>query len=110
MEPEEEFTKLRFLKLENLDIVHWNACSDNFPCLRQLVLDKCSKLQGIPSSVGEISSLESIEMKWCHISVATAAKVLEEEIEGLKVFILAECNNFPDHLMKPPRNSYFYSN
>lgn len=87
MGEEQVFSNLQFLKLENLDIVNWNAYSDNFPRLRKLVLNRCKKLHGIPVEMGEIDTLKVIEVKWCKESVATSAQALEEAIEGLKVFV-----------------------
>lgn len=84
---EEVFSNLQFLKLENLDIVHWNAYSENFPRLRQLVLNRCKKLEGIPMGMEEIDTIKVIEVNWCKESVATSAEALKEDIEGLKVFI-----------------------
>ncbi|KAI3467122.1 hypothetical protein Pfo_023785 [Paulownia fortunei] len=74
-----DFPKLKFLKLESLNIKHWNASSDNFPCLEQLVLQRCNKLVEIPSSLGDICSLGAITVQWCSHSAAKSAKQIQEE-------------------------------
>ncbi|CAI9102608.1 OLC1v1000903C1 [Oldenlandia corymbosa var. corymbosa] len=74
-----EFPKLKFLKLESLDVDEWDVSdSDHLPSLEQLVIVNCEKLEEIPSSVGEISTLKLIEMKWCSSSaMASATQILE---------------------------------
>ncbi|CAI9090480.1 OLC1v1025258C1 [Oldenlandia corymbosa var. corymbosa] len=74
-----EFPKLKFLKLESLDIVVWNAeAPDYLPFLEQLVVLRCPNLQEIPASFGEIATLKSIEIKWCSSPAMDSVKnVLE---------------------------------
>lgn len=77
-----EFQKLKFLKLESLDIELWNASSENLPCLEQLVVVSCRQLEEIPSYFGEIPTLQLIEMKWCSRSATDSVKqILEEQHE-----------------------------
>ena len=44
---EEEFPKLRFLKLSSLNVVNWTAfeCEECFPPLQKLVLERCPHLE-----------------------------------------------------------------
>ncbi|XP_027091926.2 late blight resistance protein R1-A-like [Coffea arabica] len=44
---EGKFQKLKFLKLESLDIVQWNATSEHLPFLEQLVVLSCGQLEEI---------------------------------------------------------------
>lgn len=60
-EEEEEFPNLKFMKLENLDIVRLNASSDNFPRLQELVLKKCAKLEYISDDLVELCTLKTIK-------------------------------------------------
>ncbi|KAG8365135.1 hypothetical protein BUALT_Bualt18G0072900 [Buddleja alternifolia] len=89
-----EFQQLRFLKLTRLSFVQWNvSSSDHFPKLCQLVLHYCETLKEIPSEIGEIPTLEMIEVKSCQISVAKSALQIQEEQrdmgnEHLRVLIL----------------------
>ncbi|KAI3451616.1 hypothetical protein Pfo_008281 [Paulownia fortunei] len=59
-----EFQQLRFLKLKWLGIVQWNvASSEHFPKLQRLVLRDCYCLQEIPCEIGEIVTLQLIELQ-----------------------------------------------
>ncbi|KAL3518755.1 hypothetical protein ACH5RR_021344 [Cinchona calisaya] len=84
---EGEFLKLKFLKLDNLNLVHWNADSDHLPNLHQLVLRRCKDLEEVPSSFDEIPTLQMIEVQECGQSLEESVKKIEEGIEGLKVLI-----------------------
>ncbi|KAL3501997.1 hypothetical protein ACH5RR_036446 [Cinchona calisaya] len=78
---EGEFQKLKFLKLCNLDIQEWNACSEHLPWLERLALHSCLCLEEIPSSAfGEISTLQSIEVKKCSSSIKQyVMQILDEQ-------------------------------
>ncbi|KAL3504640.1 hypothetical protein ACH5RR_034484 [Cinchona calisaya] len=76
---EGEFQKLKFLKLDTLDIKLWNASSEHLPSLEQLVVLSCLELEEIPSSFGEIPTLQLIEMKWCSSSATDSVKQILEE-------------------------------
>ncbi|KAL3501672.1 hypothetical protein ACH5RR_036121 [Cinchona calisaya] len=93
---EDEFCVLKFLKLDNLDIVQWNAYSDHLPNLQRLVLRSCKQLQDVPSGFGEISTLQMIELRWCSNSAENSVRAIQEEQlaygnEGFQVFV-----NIPD--------------
>ncbi|KAL3504557.1 hypothetical protein ACH5RR_034398 [Cinchona calisaya] len=75
---EGEFQKLKFLKLESLDIELWNAFGEHLPCLEKLVLINCRKLKEIPSAFGKIPTLQLIEMKWCSSSAMESVKQILE--------------------------------
>ncbi|KAI5670281.1 hypothetical protein M9H77_10645 [Catharanthus roseus] len=78
----EEFLNLKFLKLHHLNIQEWNTCTDPFPCLQQLVLDDCLYLPEIPSSFGEISSLNMIEVRYCSEGAERSAwEILNERLD-----------------------------
>ncbi|XP_059643323.1 putative late blight resistance protein homolog R1A-3 [Cornus florida] len=87
-----EFRTLRFLKLRGLDIEQWNACSNHFPQLQRLVLDCCKQLKEIPSGLGDVPTLEMIQLQYCSSSAETSARQIQEEQEslgndGLKIFV-----------------------
>ncbi|CAI9108642.1 OLC1v1008300C1 [Oldenlandia corymbosa var. corymbosa] len=49
---EGEFLNLKYLKLDALNIVHWDASVDNLlPQLQQLIVQNCEKLEEIPSDL-----------------------------------------------------------
>ncbi|KAG8383915.1 hypothetical protein BUALT_Bualt04G0063700 [Buddleja alternifolia] len=75
-----EFQQLRFLKLVELEFAQWNvSLSEHFPKLQQLLLHDCSNLQEIPSEMGEIETLQLIEVDGCRRSVAESAEQIQEE-------------------------------
>ncbi|KAL2493294.1 NB-ARC domain-containing protein [Abeliophyllum distichum] len=76
---EDEFQKLKVLKLSWVDNREWNAPSDTFPILQQLVLRHCNYLENIPSSFGEIPTLQMIEVHDCKQSVEESARNIQEE-------------------------------
>ncbi|KAL8265929.1 hypothetical protein R6Q59_003273 [Mikania micrantha] len=85
------FANLKFLKLQGLDFVKWEASSAQFPRLQRLVVSHCSRLQEIPAGIGEILTLELIEVSWCGESTVESAITIQKEQERngndfLKVF------------------------
>ncbi|XP_027099866.1 uncharacterized protein [Coffea arabica] len=89
---EGEFPELKFLKLDSLNIVEWNASSDHLPNLQHLVLRKCENLKEVPIDFMNIPTLQLIEVQLCGESVEESLRRLKEEqleygIEDLKVLI-----------------------
>ncbi|XP_059650668.1 putative late blight resistance protein homolog R1B-17 [Cornus florida] len=87
-----EFRKLRFLKFQGLFIKRWNTCNDHFVNLQTLVLNDCQWLEEIPSSLGDIPTLEMIQVRWCNHSAEDSARQIQEEQkmmgnDGLKILI-----------------------
>lgn len=76
---EGEFLRLKFLKLENLNIAQWNASSDHLPQLQHLILRSCRQLEEVPSGFLDSSTLEIIEVQLCTRSVGESVKWLQEE-------------------------------
>ncbi|KAJ9552079.1 hypothetical protein OSB04_016124 [Centaurea solstitialis] len=76
---EQRFRQLKFLKLEWSDIEKWEASSTSFPCLKRLSLHYCKHLEEIPIEIGEIETLELIEINWCSNSVVESIKRIQEE-------------------------------
>ncbi|XP_016472371.2 putative late blight resistance protein homolog R1B-16 [Nicotiana tabacum] len=79
------FVNLRFLKIEHSSIKHWNMSVDSFPCLEQLVLRWCDKLEEIPSSFGCMPSLQRIEAHCCCPSATkSAVKIRNMQRDDMK--------------------------
>ncbi|KAK4425892.1 putative late blight resistance proteinR1B-12 [Sesamum alatum] len=79
-EPTEgEFSSLQFLLLEKLNLVQWRANETHFPRLRHLVIRECSALEEIPRAIGEIPTLEIIELDESNASVVASARQIQEE-------------------------------
>ncbi|KAJ9553992.1 hypothetical protein OSB04_018037 [Centaurea solstitialis] len=76
---EQQFPQLKFLKLKWLEIKHWKASSTSFPHLKQLTLHSCEYLEEIPLEIGEIVTLELIEVKDCNNSVVKSVKRIQQE-------------------------------
>ena len=53
----DKFKRLKFLLFYDLDLEHWDICSNNFPNLRRLVMKTCNYLNEILVDNGEICSL-----------------------------------------------------
>ncbi|CAI9106718.1 OLC1v1005939C2 [Oldenlandia corymbosa var. corymbosa] len=61
---EDTFPKLKFLKLEELDVVSWTTESENiFPRLEKLVLKRCWSLEELPCCLA--STLVMMEVIYC---------------------------------------------
>nr|XP_043627362.1 putative late blight resistance protein homolog R1C-3 [Erigeron canadensis]XP_043627363.1 putative late blight resistance protein homolog R1C-3 [Erigeron canadensis] len=75
------FPNLKILKLQDLDVVRWETSSAHFPKLQRLVVRHCSRLEDIPASIGDILTLELIEVSWCCESTAQSARTIQKEQE-----------------------------
>ncbi|KAL2528397.1 putative late blight resistance protein-like protein R1A-6 [Forsythia ovata] len=78
---DDEFQKLKFLKLSDLKFEHWNTSEDHFPTLERLVLESCNYLKSIPSALGYIPTLQMIEVHSCGKIVRESAMKIKEEQE-----------------------------
>ncbi|XP_022852940.1 putative late blight resistance protein homolog R1B-16 isoform X1 [Olea europaea var. sylvestris] len=77
---EGEFLKLKFLLIWETDLEQWKADSTHFPRLEHLILQNCSKLVEIPSDIGEIQTLEIIEIDNSSLlAMKSAMDILEEQ-------------------------------
>ncbi|KAL1561265.1 putative late blight resistance protein R1B-16 [Salvia divinorum] len=80
---EDVLCSLQFLYLERLRLVRWIADEANFPRLRHLRVHRCYHLEEIPSGIGEIPTLQLIELEECTESaVASAERIVEEQSEN----------------------------
>ncbi|KAL2515332.1 putative late blight resistance protein-like protein R1A-6 [Forsythia ovata] len=78
-EPNEgEFLQLKFLLLEDVNLKYWRADSIHFPKLEWLLIKGCEYLEEIPSGIGEITTLQSIEVYYCMNSLETSARQIQE--------------------------------
>ncbi|EYU21791.1 hypothetical protein MIMGU_mgv1a001064mg [Erythranthe guttata] len=81
---EGQFCNLRFLQIcEDSDLEWWTTDSTHFPRLEQLKLWDLYKLKEIPSCIGEIPTLGSIELIYCSKSAVISAKEILDEQEDL---------------------------
>ncbi|XP_055809990.1 putative late blight resistance protein homolog R1B-16 isoform X2 [Solanum dulcamara] len=90
---DEQFPRLKFLKLQNPSFFEWNVSDDAFPCLEHLVLRRWRHLEEIPSRFADMPTLKSIEVMACKKSLVESAKdIRETQVEemqncGFKLFI-----------------------
>ncbi|KAK4480903.1 hypothetical protein RD792_011761 [Penstemon davidsonii] len=58
-----EFQELRVLELWLNDVIkQWITCSEHFPQLQSLLVNQCINLEEIPSEIGDIPTLQKIEV------------------------------------------------
>ncbi|KAL3498974.1 hypothetical protein ACH5RR_041706 [Cinchona calisaya] len=89
---EGEFPKLKYLELDNLDIVNWTGDGEHFPRLEKLVLNRLGELVKVPSCLSCILTLEMIEVWRCNKSIGDLVKKIQQEQkdfgnEGIKILI-----------------------
>ncbi|CAL5428142.1 unnamed protein product [Camellia sinensis] len=78
-----EFPRLKFLQLKLVQVDQLEVSSNHFPVLQRLVLIQCNGLKKIPSEMGNIPTLQMIEVHWCHPFLANSAKEIKEEQESI---------------------------
>ncbi|XP_071940771.1 putative late blight resistance protein homolog R1B-23 [Coffea arabica] len=84
---EDEFPELRFLQLDSLNLVQWNASCDHLPKLAQLVLRNCKRLQEVPYDFADIPTLELIQVQRCGKSLEESVRSIGEATECIQVLI-----------------------
>ncbi|CDP08037.1 unnamed protein product [Coffea canephora] len=86
---------LKFLGLDTLDIVRWNASYDHLPTLERLVLQNCNDLKKISLDLVDVPSLQMIEVNYCAQSVEESANRIRDKCRDvgnyeIKVFIRSQ--------------------
>lgn len=89
---EGEFGRLTSLLIEGTDLQHWRADKNHFPRLQRLRIWECNNLEEIPPDIGNIPTLQSIELDDASPSAAESARQMKEEQEqmgneGLHVYV-----------------------
>ncbi|KAK1373401.1 putative NB-ARC, Leucine-rich repeat domain, L domain-like protein [Heracleum sosnowskyi] len=79
---QEAFPRLKFLKLDELDLETWTACHDHFPLLQCLRVHQCPYLIEIPEDLGNICTLDLIEVSGCSDAATNSAKDIQKEQES----------------------------
>ncbi|XP_055801805.1 putative late blight resistance protein homolog R1A-3 [Solanum dulcamara] len=80
---EEGFCSLKLLLIEMSDLKHWSASNDHFPVLEHLVLKSCLRLDSIPHDLGDIPTLQIIELENSSQSAVLSAKEIQEEQQSI---------------------------
>lgn len=88
-----EFEQLKFLLIKYSDIVKWKTEADHFPSIQHLILEDCHALKGIPFEIGEIPTLEIVELVLCSDAAESSAKEMfgEDGDVKLKITSLDSC-------------------
>ncbi|KAL3819926.1 hypothetical protein ACJIZ3_005831 [Penstemon smallii] len=86
---EDNFKELKYLLIEKpVDMHKWIVeDSDCFPSLEHLILRDCDNLEEIPSVIGEIPTLEKIDLYECSSGVESSAKELQENSGSIELVI-----------------------
>ncbi|KAL0341538.1 UNVERIFIED_CONTAM: putative disease resistance protein [Sesamum calycinum] len=77
------FRRLKVLLIRYVDVEWWRAENIHFPNLERLLLEQVFYLKEIPSGIGDIATLQSIELNSCGNSVVKSAKQILEEQRSL---------------------------
>ncbi|KAL0356098.1 UNVERIFIED_CONTAM: Disease resistance RPP8-like protein 3 [Sesamum radiatum] len=77
------FRRLKVLLIRYVDLEWWRAENIHFPNLERLLLEQVSYLKEIPSGIGDIATLQSIDLNSCGNSVVKSAKQILEEQQSL---------------------------
>ncbi|MCD9643849.1 hypothetical protein HAX54_031701 [Datura stramonium] len=73
---------LKLLQLLYMDIREWEVSEDDcFPVLEGLVVESCYLPKGIPSYFGDITSLKSIELRWCSSLTKSAMDIRDTQLD-----------------------------
>nr|GMD18409.1 putative late blight resistance protein homolog R1B-14 [Ipomoea batatas] len=80
---EEVFYQLKAMVIDIADLEQWEACSIHFPNLQSLVLKYCQHLKEIPIGIGDINTLQLIELWACSSSANDSAERIQEEQQNL---------------------------
>ncbi|XP_042058185.1 putative late blight resistance protein homolog R1B-16 [Salvia splendens] len=104
VEDGEVFSSLQFLSLGSLFFVRWIADETNFPRLRHLYVKDSLQLEEIPSSIGDVPTLQLIDLQDCTESVvASAERIVEEQSDygnDIKLCISETPNRQRPHFQK----------
>ncbi|KAL8557687.1 hypothetical protein ACS0TY_004960 [Phlomoides rotata] len=75
---DDEFVCLKYLLIDRSDLQSWITDSSHFPRLERLVL-YCCLLTEIPDGVGDIPTLQLVEIDQANKSLVESAKMVQEE-------------------------------
>lgn len=73
------FSQLKFLLIGKSELEHWISETSHFPRLKCLVLHHGRRLREVPNDIGEIPTLELIEVDDCNKSLLNSIKRMKED-------------------------------
>ncbi|KAK4437236.1 putative late blight resistance proteinR1C-3 [Sesamum alatum] len=77
------FCQLKVLSIRYVDLEWWRAENIHFPNLERLLLEQVFHLKEIPLGIGDIATLQSIDLSYCGDFVVNSAKQILEEQQSL---------------------------
>lgn len=91
---EGQFRSLKSLRIFSCgSLVCWIAEKSHFPKLENLTIGASRSLVEIPSDIGEIPTLRSIDLQWCSISAAVSAARMVKGYANKEILLQVK---FPD--------------
>ncbi|XP_019198035.1 PREDICTED: putative late blight resistance protein homolog R1A-4 [Ipomoea nil] len=91
------FPKLKSLLIHGMELAQWTATENAFPILEHLIVIYCSGLKKIPSTFGDLYSLQLIEFYNCHSLLVHSAKQIQQQQQesyGDNWFAVHDYNTF----------------
>ncbi|KAF7123432.1 hypothetical protein RHSIM_Rhsim12G0205600 [Rhododendron simsii] len=80
-----DFPKLKALQIWKTDLVYLVAKADHFPSLQHIVLKDCTKLWEIPSSLGDVKTLQTIKLHQTSRTAADSARKIKQQQQESKL-------------------------
>lgn len=93
---EGQFVSLVYLEIDSCDVEEWESDeSSHFPSLERVVLRGLKKLEEVPSSLGDVTTLELIWLENCSRSAwESGRRILKEQEEYGNEGIQVLCPTF----------------
>nr|GEU84761.1 putative late blight resistance protein homolog R1B-14 [Tanacetum cinerariifolium] len=81
--PDGSFVRLKVLQIGKTDLVHWETAGHQFPQLQQISLKHCEQLAELPSGLGDIETLEVMELSWTSRQAIASARLIQKNFKLL---------------------------
>ncbi|XP_076914688.1 putative disease resistance RPP8-like protein 2 [Bidens hawaiensis] len=81
--PDGGFVQLRVLQIGKTDLVRWEATGHQFPQLQRVSLKHCEQLVAVPSGLGDITTLEVMELSWTSQLAIASARLIQKKFKLL---------------------------
>ncbi|KAK1423638.1 hypothetical protein QVD17_18944 [Tagetes erecta] len=81
--PDDSFVQLRVLQIGKTNLVHWEAVGCHFPQLQRLSLNNCKELVEMPSGLGDVLTLEVMELSRTSRLLVSSARMFQKNFKLL---------------------------
>ncbi|XP_073015339.1 putative late blight resistance protein homolog R1C-3 [Primulina eburnea] len=75
---EGQFLQLKYFRSSLDSLLKWELEKEHFPCLESLILEGAKLINEIPSGIGEIDTLQYIELQYCKKSLVISAQQMQK--------------------------------